>query len=212
MHKPSPIISYIQSKKGCVYNEITVIIEPHERLAVKRIVHEAGRQQYEEFKRVCCSKFGSVNHNLFYLMINTMADAGEERRKRQRDTPIDMAELMQQARIIWRRKNPFEAQAASTEDRKFREHFGCCAEVAMIAWDFLAAYDFLPPDGTIEQFLWSLMFLKVYAKAGPMSTLCGGADYETIMKYVWLFVYALAHLEQYVVSGSPLLLYCCFYH
>lgn len=133
-------------------------------------------------------------------------DDGEDRRKRQRDTPINMEDLMRQARIIWRRKNPDQVQAASTEDRMCKEHFGCSAEVAMITWDFLAAYDYLPPNATIEHFLWALMFLKIYAKTGPMRSLCGGADSETIMKHVWEFVYGIARMEQYLVSVLLLLL------
>ena len=89
--------------------------------------------------------------------------------------------------------------SAASEDRTFREHFGCCAEVAMIAWNFLEGYDFLPTDGTIEHLLWALMFLKVYAKTGPMRTLCGGIDNETMMKYIWPFIYGLAYLEQFLV-------------
>lgn len=56
-------------------------------------------------------------------------DDGEDRRKRQRETPINMEDLMRQARIIWRRKNPDQVQAASTEDSMCKEHFGCSAEV-----------------------------------------------------------------------------------
>ena len=119
--------------------------------------------------------------------------------KRQREAAVALEDLMCEARLIWRR-DPQEFQAPSTEDENFRAFFGCRPDVAMIAWDMLASLDMLPDGGTIEHFLWALMFLKVYPRSRVMQVLCGNVDNQTMMKWTMKFVWALAYLEPHVVS------------
>ena len=90
--------------------------------------------------------------------------------------------------------------AIMEEERRFREMFGVGAQVALIAWTMLNTLGYLPMGGTLMHFLWTLCFLKVYPKQGPLSVLCGNADHKTITKWCWLFIAALADLEPHLVS------------
>ena len=94
--------------------------------------------------------------------------------------------------------------AVLQEDRRFREMFGIGPIVVLKAWSLLGTLGLLPLGGTLTHFLWTLCFLKVYPKQGPLCALCGGADHKTIMKWVKLFITALADLEVELVC---LLLY-----
>jgi hypothetical protein len=94
----------------------------------------------------------------------------------------------------------------ASEERRFRELFGVSPEVALVMWNLLLEYRLVPFKGTMTHFLWTLCFLKVYAKLQPMCALCGGIDPKTLKKWVWAFIDALASLEGYVVSGSKHLL------
>lgn len=113
---------------------------------------------------------------------------------------------MREARVIWGRQDVNRAMASATEDRDYREMFGCSSEVTMIAWDFLNAYGHLPEGGRVEHMLWALMWLKVYGRKKTMCTLAGGIDFKTYMKWVMQFVHAIAYLEGYVVRAA---LCCC---
>ena len=133
-----------------------------------------------------------------------MATFDDERRnnKRLRETPPEQEDVMRLARIIWRRKNEYQAQATASEDRDFRSTFGCSAAVTLIVWSLLFTMDLVPSGGTLEHLLWTLMFLKVCAKETVLSSLCG-ADRQTVAKWVWLFLDAIASLEPSLVSIGP---------
>jgi hypothetical protein len=105
------------------------------------------------------------------------------------------------ARVIWSR-DPDKARTTQTEDRDFREHFGCGVLVALSLWGLLLTTDLLPDDGTLEQFLWTLMFMKIYGKQKTMCSLCGGIDPQTFKKWAELFVEAISSLEPMVVSAQ----------
>ena len=49
-------------------------------------------------------------------------------------------------------------------------------------------------------FLWTMMFLKVYATEEVMRKLTGGADQKTICKWVHLFIGAISGPEFHLVS------------
>lgn len=93
--------------------------------------------------------------------------------------------------------------AFTTEDRRFREFFGCGALVALALWNLLLTHGALPEGGTIMHLLWALHFMNVYPKQdGGSATagVSGGAiDPKTWRKYFWPFVEAIAYLEQFVV-------------
>ena len=90
--------------------------------------------------------------------------------------------------------------AIETEERRFRDLFGVGAMVALATFAWLNHTELLPKGGTLQHFLWTLCFLKVYPTETPLSALCGGADPKTIRKWVWLFIFALADLEIILVS------------
>ena len=119
--------------------------------------------------------------------------------KRQRSTPVTVNDLLVHARIMWR-NSPFEPRATGSEDRDFREFFGCNVLAALTIWNMLENMGFLPALGSHHHFLWALCYLKQYPKTKAMCTLCGGVDPATMRKWVWSFISAIASLEEHVVS------------
>ena len=136
-----------------------------------------------------------------------MADEAESKRKRIRTTRPEVADILFQARMIWGR-DPWKLRSTQSEDRDFREYFGCGAIVALALWNLLATTDTIPSGGTLEHFMWTLMFLKLYMKEGPLCNLAGGVDRKTFSKWVWMFLYAIAALEPSVVS-LLFTVHCC---
>jgi hypothetical protein len=121
--------------------------------------------------------------------------------KRQRPVRPEVQDLLRLARVIWSR-DPDKVRTTQTEDRDFRELFGCGVLVALSLWGLLLTTDLLPEDGTLEHLLWTLMFMKVYAKQKTMCSLCGGIDPQTLKKWTELFIEAISYLEPMVVSES----------
>ena len=119
--------------------------------------------------------------------------------KRLRTAAIDLPDVIRHARMIWGR-DPDKARTTLTEDRCFREYFGCGAQTALALWALILSSAMLPEGGSLQHMLWTLLFMKVYTKSEVMSRLCGGADKTTIRKWVWLFIPAIASLESLVVS------------
>lgn len=122
------------------------------------------------------------------------------RKKRARAAEPTVLDVLRCAREIWGRDTRKRAPTL-TEDRKFREFFGCGPLVALSAWSLLVKTDYLPEKGTMEQFLWALMCLKIYGKEAVLCNLAGGVDPQTLRHWVWdEFIPALALLEPEVVS------------
>jgi hypothetical protein len=119
--------------------------------------------------------------------------------KRQRPVRPEVQDFLRLAREIWSRE-PYKARTTQTEDRDFREHFGCGVLVALSLWGLLLTTDLLPDGGTIDHLLWTLLFMKTYAKQKTMCSLCGGIDPQTFQKWVSQFIEAISSLEPMVVS------------
>lgn len=118
-------------------------------------------------------------------------------RKKGRSTPPDPEYILEVGREIMNRRG----QGSSfTEERRFREHFGCAPPVAAKIWELINPELTVPGDATVAHMMWSLMFLKMYSKEGTISGIAGGVDEKTYRKWVWLFVFAIAELESSVVS------------
>ena len=127
-------------------------------------------------------------------------DAPAEPTKRPRPTEPTEADFIRVGKDMMNRSEKMMGSPAS-EDRRFREMFGVCPAVALVAWNMLCVAGLLPEGGTMMHWLWTLCFLKVHAKQGPLSVLCGGADPKTVQKWVWLFIRAFIVLEGDVVSA-----------
>lgn len=105
------------------------------------------------------------------------------------------------ARTIWNRKNPHQAYSTASEDRDFREFFGCSAPVALDLWNRLVCRGCFSLGGTrAEHLLWTLMYMKLYPKRKAMSVLCG-ASKDTWTKRVYDFFDAIGQLEPEIVSS-----------
>ena len=110
-------------------------------------------------------------------------------------------QLIRIARDIWNKENKKE-KSAMTEDRDFREFFGCGLHVASELWDLLVKENELPKNGCHHHLLWALMLLKIYGKEKTLCTLAGGVDKKTFRKWSKEFIVAIANLESTVVIHS----------
>ena len=64
--------------------------------------------------------------------------------------------------------------ATMTEDKRFREFFGCGALVALVLWKLLVQHALLPPGACIVHMLWALTFLKTHGKETDLAAKAGG--------------------------------------
>jgi hypothetical protein len=140
-----------------------------------------------------------------------MAD-NHQNNEQQRVLAPTADDVLRCARQIWNRDVNTE-RSLQSEDRDFREFFGCGVLVFLSLWNLLDTTDSIPQKGTIEHLLWTLMFLKVYAKQRTLSALAGGVDPETFRRWCWRFIEAIASLQPYVVSAQYSLddCACCCY-
>ena len=118
-------------------------------------------------------------------------------------------EILSVGRDIQNRSN-HRVWAEVVENRLFKEHFGISVTVALIVWNLLVENDLVPEKGQMKHLLWTLLFLKVYPKQGPVCSIVGGSDGaidpKTFRKWVWAFIFAISYLEEEVVSLVRLLL------
>ena len=110
-------------------------------------------------------------------------------------------QLIRVARDIWNKESK-KVKSTMTEDRDFREFFGCGLHVASEIWDLLVRQNELPESGCHYHLLWALMLLKIYGKEKTLCTLAGGVDKKTFRKWSKEFILAIAKLESTVVSHS----------
>ena len=118
-----------------------------------------------------------------------------------KSTEITLIEI---ARVWWN-KGKYKEKCATTEDRDFREFFGCSLCVAGTIYDMLVREDLLPVNGQHHHLLWAFLLMKVYGKEKTLCTIVGGVDKKTFRKWSQEFVVAIADLESLVVSY-----YSCF--
>ena len=124
----------------------------------------------------------------------------EPEKKKKRASPVTPLDFMEETRLMWRR-DPKVKRSDKSEDRDFREHFGCGVTVVHTVWMMMESRDLIPNDGMIHHLLWTLMFLKSYAKEKIICTLVGIRDPKTLRKWVWMFIDRIAELESSVVSN-----------
>ena len=83
---------------------------------------------------------------------------------------------MVHARTIWQQESGEIDKTTQTEDRKFCETFGCGLLIAFSVWNIMSKNDLIPDGGSIIHYLWSLIFMKVYARTSVMSILASADD------------------------------------
>jgi hypothetical protein len=69
-----------------------------------------------------------------------------------------------------------------TENRQFRELFGCGPLVALALWTLLSVNELIPPRGILRHMLWVLLFLKKYATETILRQMSGVKDKKTFRK------------------------------
>ena len=126
----------------------------------------------------------------------TMAHNERKRKKLVAPTYDDVMIL---ARAMWRR-DVHKERALTTEDAEFRSFFDCCVEVFLTLWTLLDQNNGIPDGGKLVHLLWTLMFLKTYAKLKVLCAIASAADKETYMLWVWKFIDGIVSLHHHVVS------------
>lgn len=129
--------------------------------------------------------------------------------KRPKPKRVELLDIMTIGRKMQGKKLTKEL-SINTEDRDFRDIFGCGPNVALLTWRLLEEYDLIPEKGTADHFMWALLFLKGCSTEARNKINCGGADKKTMRKWMWLFVQALADLEPYTVSSLPIPFTACY--
>ena len=109
---------------------------------------------------------------------------------------------------MWNR-DPSKERSAQSEDQDFREFFGVRPLVVLSCWGMLTMLDLVPLDGTLHHLLWTLYFLKSYAKMKTLCSVCGGIDPNMLQKWTWEFIFAIALFEPFVVSFYVAVLLAC---
>jgi len=116
---------------------------------------------------------------------------------------LSLDEIMTVARDIQNRGSR-RVGAKVVEDRLFKEYFGVSVAVVLAVWKLLEEHDLVPENGEIKHLLWTLVFLKVYPKQGPVCSIVGGTkgavDPKTFRKWVWKFIFNIELLDEVVVS------------
>lgn len=136
-------------------------------------------------------------------------DINERERKKRRvggvEDDVTAASILHVAQYMIHSKVPSnKEQYTETDDRKFREFFGCSPVVAATLWRRIQIeieHAPLVQGGTIQHMLWSLLLMKKYDTDGLMAKICD-ADEKTIRKRSWPFISAIAELDGHVVSFS----------
>ena len=132
--------------------------------------------------------------------------SGANKRKKQknRDDDETYAEEFYRIGKEVQNRSGMKLDAESSEDRRFREFFGCGVLHSITAWNLIISLGILPPDGLIIHLLWALYFMKCYPKTEEGCAAMGGSegpiDPKTMRKFVWPFIKALAGLEDDLVS------------
>ena len=133
--------------------------------------------------------------------------------KKVRHGPTDLERILEIGRETMRRtkKNgDDDANGTSlTEDRRFREMFGCGLLVAHALWTRLND-DASLESRSIEDMMRALIFLKSYGKEGTISVMVGTIDEKTYRKRLWPMIEAIGALESVVVRSLPCLTLWCF--
>ena len=122
--------------------------------------------------------------------------------KRTRVGPTDLEQILQIGREAMRRTKKGDedvGKTSSTEDRRFRELFGCGVMVAHAVWAHLEEDGSLDPR-SIKDMMRALFFMKSYAKEGTTSIMVGTIDEKTCRNRLWPMVAAIGALESTVVS------------
>jgi len=149
-------------------------------------------------------QFTHLAHDSVIPDAQSMSDNDGDR-KRQRPEKPAPEDVLKLARAFLRREN--KQSAKLTEDRKFRDHFGCGAHVVLTLWSLLLTDDLTPMGGMKHHLLWTLMVLNLCHKEQQLCDLAGGIDKKTLCKWVWGnesqhgFVEAMSDLESLVVCS-----------
>ena len=120
------------------------------------------------------------------------------------DTIIEAASKIFKRQQFLLEKRPRKKRSKTEENYDMHEFFGANSLDLLALWNLMSNKDLLPEGGTIDHLLWTFLWLKCYGKRKMLCSLCGGIDgpisKDTLIKWVVLFLDAIANCEPYVVS------------
>lgn len=103
---------------------------------------------------------------------------------------------------VMMRKDP-ECKEGVDFQRAYREMFGCSPLVCVVLWRHCQARR-LYKDASPRHVLWTLLFLKVYAKKTPLCAIAGTTP-PTFRKWVRRFIPSIRALAPRVVCATTFL-------
>ena len=109
-----------------------------------------------------------------------------------------MLEITFHARLIWNRDG-YIARTSQSEDRDFREYFGCSCQVVADLWTILVRNDIVPFNGSINKMLWCLFFLKKYPTEAVLANTLK-VERKLLRETVWSFIETIPLIQSEVVS------------
>ena len=107
---------------------------------------------------------------LFFSLFDTMNNEPQAKRRRDLSTAEDFYRLGKEVQNRSGQKMCVEA----TEDRCFREYFGCSVHTAIKCWELLVQHEKLDPDCDVTKMLWAMYFLKCYPLTQEACAAAGG--------------------------------------
>lgn len=109
-----------------------------------------------------------------------------------------MLEITFHARLIWNRDG-YIARSLQSEDRDFREYFGCSCQVVADLWTILVKNDIVPFNGSINKLLYTLFFLKKYPTEAVLANTMK-VERKLLRETVWSFIETIPLIQSEVVS------------
>ena len=111
---------------------------------------------------------------------------------------VNKNQALQKARVIWKR-DPYKERSVASEDKDFRHYFGCGLKVCLKVWNILTKRDLHQDNPSFENYLHSLLFIKVYPKREQLCNFTGFKCYKKAKRGVFEYIRAVASAEEYVV-------------
>ena len=102
------------------------------------------------------------------------------------------------------------ALSSMTRSRRFRAAFGTSPRVCSVLWSKCHESFDIPVNALPVHLLWVLLFLKLYASEQVNAALTK-SDEKTFRKWSWLFIEALASIDDLVSRFIVAIACCCCY-
>ena len=111
--------------------------------------------------------------------------------------------VLERARVVWKR-DPCKERSVGSEDKDFRHYFGCGLKVCLKVWNIMTEKDLHPDKPSLDHYLHSLLFIKIYPKRDQLCQLTSIKCYKQAKRGVFQYIMAVASVEDHVVCENIL--------